>query len=134
MTPAEKEILVSELDAKALEAAARALANACDCDRCLVHLRKQARAAVSAYLAASGDGWQPIETAPKDGKAIDLYVLGPLGFGRRLPFVWWGLDPDGWYGTTINADGSNAISGGLTPTHWMPIPAPPSSELKSSQD
>lgn len=35
-------------------------------------IRKYALAAISTYLQAVGDGWQPIERAPKDGTPVDL--------------------------------------------------------------
>lgn len=50
-------------------------------------------------------GWQPIATAPKDGENVLLWCGGPepvIGFWNRR---------DGW--------------GDDFPTHWMPLPAPP---------
>lgn len=62
--------------------------------------------------------WQPIETAPKDGSEILLFnSLGNRHIGR------WGHrylgDPihEGW-----TWDGKQ-IGGDVT--HWMPLPAPP---------
>ena len=49
--------------------------------------------------------WQPIESAPRDGTIIDVWVPG---HGRECD-VWY---DDGWSFPVI-------------PTHWMPIPAPP---------
>ena len=58
--------------------------------------------------------WQPIESAPMDGKSIlvtdgfevcDAYFRGG---------DWWQYEcGDDWYSTSIN------------PTHWMPLPEPP---------
>jgi hypothetical protein len=64
--------------------------------------------------------WQPIETAPKDGTGF-LY-LQKLAFGQkwigsaiyhsdRFVHVQWTGECDEW--TT------------LSPSHWMPLPAPP---------
>ena len=54
--------------------------------------------------------WQPIETAPRDGKIILIYgedfgvTEGRCDQGYWLVF---------WYHTDVN------------PTHWMPLPEPP---------
>jgi len=64
--------------------------------------------------------WQPIETAPKDGTTI-------LGYGRYLGIlpVYWGrtgeLNPLAWLG------GHCRVHHIEQPTHWMPLPIPPSS-------
>ncbi len=111
MTPAEKEIPVSELDTKALEAAARAVWNAYadspldketmpgeptdwreyrDIPEVMqARCRSYARSAVSAYLAASGDGWLPIESAPKDGTPV--WVTD----GQRVFKAFWTQDVHG---------------------------------------
>lgn len=102
---------------------------------------------LSRRLAAQSDGWQPIERAPKDGTKF-------LARGRAVPdfprmawddqiprvddycVVWW---REGWY------DADEEVSPGLfkkvrtlgysywapepqqfSPTHWHPLPAPPS--------
>lgn len=52
--------------------------------------------------------WRPIETAPKDGTVIDLWVPE---FGR-LTNEWFDPEDDSW---TFPGQ----------PTHWMPIPEPP---------
>ena len=58
--------------------------------------------------------WQPIETAPKDGKR----VLVTDGFEVCDAYFrsgeWWQYEcGDDWYSVSIN------------PTHWMPLPQPP---------
>ncbi len=76
--------------------------------------------------------WQPIETAPKDGAWVLVYGRGPddEAKGERRTAVaqftnylngitreefWWQF---AWY------DGG--YYGGFDePTHWMPLPAPP---------
>lgn len=67
--------------------------------------------------------WLPIETAPRDGTLIDLWVDG-----RRLPDCkWWTSDFEDdwseWRQQYAEADSFFPISG--DPTHWMPRPAPP---------
>lgn len=62
-------------------------------------------------------GWQPIETAPRDGTWILMYRAHDIAQARRQIDVfsknkeWGGI---GW------AYGDDA-----QPTHWIPLPAPP---------
>jgi len=61
--------------------------------------------------------WQPIETAPKDGRRILVYRPGKHKYStvdidfwqvNRAPLnCWWHSPSDG------------------QPTHWMPLPEPP---------
>lgn len=64
--------------------------------------------------------WQPIETAPKDGKYYLLYKNGRINNARWRDGTWGG---EGWcYEMAEN------IANGHTknmPTHWMPLPEPP---------
>jgi hypothetical protein len=87
--------------------------------------------------------WRPIETAPKDGTFIMLYVpngqleTGPVTIGIYFPELdelrdelgrfkkqhpWAPAHWKGWLGT----DGDNSPSW-CEPTHWMPLPKPPES-------
>lgn len=71
--------------------------------------------------------WQPIETAPKDG----TWILVNDGTGSAHPPVhvvhWsnpeWMGGPDTWVTMAI---GPNPDTYEPNPTHWMPIPTPPS--------
>jgi hypothetical protein len=67
--------------------------------------------------------WQPIETAPKDGATI-------LGFadGDMAVVKWYQEDriPEGGY-WSLTVCGAYAESGEWWPTHWQPLPEPPSS-------
>ena len=79
-------------------------------------------------------GWQPIETAPKDGTIVDLWarVFGPVSRDNdearvyvefRVPAA--RLAAGGW----TNEDGNSLdLEGwdGLVFTHWRPLPPPPS--------
>ena len=69
--------------------------------------------------------WQPIETAPKDGGCVLLW----------LPEPWAEVEKAGWCGpweTWVRGgppgdpDGEMPYGiGSLIPTHWMPLPEPP---------
>lgn len=65
--------------------------------------REMMRAALSVVREA--EGWRPIESAPRDGAPIDLWVPG-IG---RVTDEWW--------------DGGWGVPGG--PTHWLPLPSAP---------
>ena len=74
-------------------------------------------------------GWQPIETAPKDGyTAIDLWSARGI---RHTNAAWdvveytpaLSSEPNK-YGWT-NANGHGSIEGASPFTHWMPLPAAP---------
>lgn len=74
-------------------------------------------------LRAEASGWQPIDTAPKDGRFVDLWFLDDGADGRSTDCYF----KDGhwrWEGQRIVylPSGRPAI-----PTHWMPIPKPPPS-------
>lgn len=82
--------------------------------------------------AAAITGWQPIETAPKDGTEVLLFTvqeiddfcdeaftavqIGHWDFGNdRGDRVW--HRPAGWHQTKIG-----------DPTHWMPLPPAPEAQ------
>lgn len=66
------------------------------------------------------DGWQPIETAPKDGKNYLFYRKGIINTARWKGDTWGG---DGWsYELATNI--ANGFTSNL-PTHWQPLPAAP---------
>lgn len=100
-------------------------------------LLKEAAAAIAA-MRGEPVGWQPIETAPKDGAIIDVWRKE---FGRET--VYWGRRPHecgemgphcdsdwhrekqpGWVCSTFG----EYVGGDHAPfTHWMPLPTPPAS-------
>lgn len=105
-----------------------------------------------AYTRLTADetsGWQPIETAPKDGRSLLLGYFNELGNWRTLRGEWFeqgsmdewtgsmdewtGEDygnPAGWYETSVeNDDPPNCWV--TEPTHWQPLPQPP---VKASGD
>lgn len=77
--------------------------------------------------------WQPIESAPKDGSEILIWRedagcllarwIAPCDFlhERELENIKDADEPD-WFIADFVSGGR--LDGG-TPTHWMPLPAPP---------
>lgn len=90
----------------------------------------QARAAIS---EAKAGGWQPIETAPKDGTEVFVYVPGDSLFPTAAAYK--SADyfekeygdreymEEGWYWAFgYPSDFHECV---ITPTAWQPLPAPP---------
>lgn len=73
------------------------------------------------------EGWQPIETAPKDGTWVTLLDDAAYGSNRETTRQWrlWqcgSSDPifeEHW------VDENGCICRSASYTHWMPLPAPP---------
>lgn len=62
--------------------------------------------------------WQPIETAPKDGTLVDLWLSS--GDTKRITGCYWSESGLCW------TDGDRYyLKGRVQPTHWMPLPEPP---------
>lgn len=77
---------------------------------------------IAAYIAAQG--WQPIETAPRDGTAVLLASSAGAWFGTWKPVYQSGYMPlNPWFSLMLNHDHLHRPSG--LPTHWMPLPEPP---------
>ena len=66
--------------------------------------------------------WAPIETAPMDGTEVILYYPHLLDDGFVTAGYWYRgaehIEPH-WYADLVNGGASD-------PTHWMPLPPPPS--------
>jgi len=66
--------------------------------------------------------WQPIETAPKDGSRVDVWLHGNLPIGRQANCYFiegrWRFD----YGDMV---GLLLETGLIKASHWMPLPEPP---------
>jgi hypothetical protein len=67
--------------------------------------------------------WQPIETAPK-AAGVQVLLAGD-GYGGTGYVVsgYYDEDRDGWW--EANTHWTDAADGQVYPTHWMPLPAPP---------
>lgn len=113
------------LSPRAIEAAARAAYHATPrnkpYDVLTLHkknlYRSEAEAAITAALAVDGaepQGWQPIESAPKDGRDVLCYVSG-IGIGQMV--LYW---TDGYWREKANGMGLKT-----DPVVWQPLPLPP---------
>lgn len=82
--------------------------------------------------------WQPIETAPQDGKPVLLCARDcgyrnrgcevQIGFylGMSYGHLFIGEEEwTGWLSMSTHEDHGDSQHGHLTPTHWMPLPDPP---------
>lgn len=81
-------------------------------------MREEADVAIREGVMA--DGWQPIETAPKDGTVVGVW-------NRYQPEIvkyarWGNLKTSSVQMGWVSRAG---IEGSYTPSHWMPLPAPP---------
>lgn len=81
-------------------------------------------------LTTGLNGWQTIDTAPKDGTKIDLWVLirpskrGEPERYERFPASWWDADRNDWKLGRL-AFTSKFYADAHIPTHWrLPPPAP----------
>lgn len=62
--------------------------------------------------------WQPIETAPKDGTEVLLFVKEYVtGDSQQQVVGWWRTH--GWVESYADEYGVCEV------THWMPLPEPP---------
>jgi hypothetical protein len=79
-------------------------------------------------------GWQPIETAPKDGSHI-LIAIGSDYIGSAF-YADDDSDPYPW--KFFNRNGIKPLANGIRddlvgPTHWMPLPSPPRATNSNTQ-
>lgn len=91
-------------------------------------------------------GWQPIETAPKDG--TDVLIWKDMGDTPVVHIAWYRSKEEwedsgkycgfcetieeweGWWSYTENSVSQSKLDGHHAPTHWMPLPAAPGSEKR----
>jgi hypothetical protein len=101
-----------------------ALRNAAIAERDAVIVETRAQLArIHGAAAVTSALWRPIETAPKDGRRVDLWVLDTAGNGYRYPDAAYGFVRGrmGW----TDANNHGALEPYVRPTHWMPPPDPP---------
>lgn len=71
--------------------------------------------------------WQPIETAPRDGTPILMFVRTPppsVLTGAGIPFVIGEL----WHSEDEEVEIVGPFGEVAIATHWMPLPSPPQGE------
>ena len=86
---------------------------------------RQAKSLGAAIERAAAMEWQPIETAPKDGTDVDLWVTTPTGFAGRVPDCHWHCGEWLRKGKYDEAIWVPVESEGWKVTHWMARPTPP---------
>ena len=114
-------------------------------DECLNKLAEHLNSAIAA-MRGEPVGWQPIESAPRDGTAILAYGTMPGENARVNGWVCvretkWRCYPKGSPGYARWESGDGPLGLGWdwyesvhnwahtwSPTHWMPLPTPPNSE------
>jgi hypothetical protein len=81
---------------------------------------------IAAPPTAQAEGWRPIETAPKDGALIVLGARNGVWLGKYVPVYQSGYRPENpWSSMLLNHD--HMAERYTQPTHWMPLPPPPTS-------
>ena len=90
----------------------------------------------AAQQQAEPVAWQPIETAPKDGNAIlvmrDIWPGTKSGRAEECNghntyvAAWWGDENNGRGAWVCYMDSVCEPQCPIEPTHWMPLPCPPS--------
>jgi hypothetical protein len=63
--------------------------------------------------------WQPIETAPRDGRRVLVWIVDKRYTGHAFAKLWF-HSRDGRLG-----GGAEGYNGAWNITHWMPLPAGP---------
>jgi hypothetical protein len=66
------------------------------------------------------NSWQPIETAPKDERAILVYC--PAKIVTIITAAFWHRDYNRWQLAFTGLSKEPTV---IEPTHWMPLPDPP---------
>ena len=99
-----------------------------ECPGCTACAKLRTGLAALPSPAVAGADWQPIETAPKDGRAVLLYrPLAHLTHDQNVDIFRTTKTDRGCWEATVpaGADGKNYSEGYCYATHWMPLPAAP---------
>ena len=81
----------------------------------------------AASTGTAPQGWQPIDTAPKDGTVLLLYAEAyhRIIWGRGWYFKGVPGDGEGWIAHSFYTQPKDDMIGAFEPTHWHPLPSPP---------
>lgn len=91
-------------------------------------------------LAPPAPGWQPIETAPKDGSAFLAFGIHDhsppdAARGVKVGDYWWAIVLwDVWRSSNIFVFAKDGKGTWSYPTHWQPLPAPPRADARDRKD
>lgn len=93
-----------------------------------------ARAALSVEEKGEAEAvaWQPIKTAPKDGTEVLIWLAAPYS---RIEKARWYTPWANWQAGCLPIDPVRDEMHGIgsaVPTHWRPLPAPPSTNEVAS--
>lgn len=100
----------------------------CGCKGATVHQQMKHYIRALSAEPAQGEQWQPIETAPKDGTKIDVWMM-PQGY--RLTDVFWSDIQDAWCRESEYPNEPTPLSVVPYPAFWIPLPAAPTSESEA---
>ena len=84
--------------------------------------RSLARAALLLPFQRRDAGWQPIETAPKDGTRFFVASKYGVDIAGWSDTIWANAGRGAWIVTHMRSDTEEAEQ----VTHWQPLPSPPS--------
>jgi hypothetical protein len=111
---------IAETVGEFMSAADRAYRGNVQCADMILARLRSAPDSVRLELAALFNPWRPIETAPKDGTPLVLFSPYDADLNCKGGLIWvsggWRVDRSGWRGDHAKEP----------PTHWLPLPAPPS--------
>ena len=100
---------------------------------CIAFLRTHSAEIAGALRDA--EGWQPIETAPRDGSRILAMIRWSWSDGtdgEAQDVIYWCAGGKFWVcGTPMNY--VQGLDEGVEPTHWRPLPAPPTQDSAMQQ-
>jgi len=72
-----------------------------------------------------GQGWQPIDDAPQDGRVVFVGCWrGEVWVARAARFIWNDAEESGWW-ADLNIWNADQLKPEYQPTHYIPMPEPP---------